>query len=341
MRPRSILLISVPFVAVFPLMNRELVRCKCFFCVIQFLCIAMLVFWQITLEHTAVLHFAYNQNNSLGFASPERAENATVVNPHPYMFIINKPKLCDAPGEVLVVVVVITGSTHFEQRIAIRATWGRASLQQGFKVANFIGLPKDKSIQPLIEAEDSVYRDIIQENFTDTYENGTLKSIMMVRWITEYCSKAKFVLKIDDDVMLNPGNLWAEVTSSLRNFTMTAWGVLAKGRKPFRDPSSKYYLSPSMYKSEVLPDMLFGPAYMFTGDCAPVLYNLSFTVPLLWLEDIYLTGMVAKKAGIRLIGHAGFSNRRKFSIWSMRRRQITSHGYKPLDMLRSLRQFAF
>ncbi|XP_064479430.1 beta-1,3-galactosyltransferase 1-like [Ornithodoros turicata] len=306
--------------------------------------------WRITLRHPTVLHIASpllssNLSKSLRFTSPEPAENTTVnpttVNPHPYTFIINKPNLCETPEEVLLVVVVITAPTHFDRRIAIRSSWGQASLEQGFKVAFFIGLPKDKSVQPLIEAEAAVSKDIIQENFVDTYGNLTLKSIMMVRWITEYCSKVNFVLKIDDDMLLNPRNLWAEVTTSLRNFTMAAWGVLGKGVKTDRNPVSKWYLSHRMYKSEVLPDLLFGPAYMFTGDCAPALYNLSFTVPFFCLEDVYLTGMVAKKAGIRLIHHAGFSN--KLSPITQRNgsRQITSHGYKPLDMLASWKRRPF
>ncbi|XP_064476303.1 beta-1,3-galactosyltransferase 1-like [Ornithodoros turicata] len=316
--------------------NGTRVRCKCFFCVILFLGVALYVFWQRTLHHPTASH--RSDSLRLTSTSPGRAKNTSVVNPHPYMFVINKPKLCETPGEVLVLVCVFTASTHFERRIAIRATWGKASLERGFKVAFFVGLPKYKSVQSLIEAENTIYEDIIQGNFADTYHNVTLKSIMVVRWITEYCSKAKFVLKIDDDMMLNASDLWEEVTTSLRNFTMTAWGILDKDSKPHRNPLSKWYLPPSMYKSEVLPDFLVGSAYMFTGDCVPLLYNLSFTIPPLWLEDVYITGMVAKKAGVRLVYHVGFPH--KYSPFKpcSRRRQITSHYQTATSMLEFWKQ---
>ena len=41
----------------------------------------------------------------------------------------------------------------------------------------------------------------------DTYRNLTLKTIMGMKWASNYCSGAKFILKIDDDMTPNPFKL--------------------------------------------------------------------------------------------------------------------------------------
>ena len=35
----------------------------------------------------------------------------------------------------------------------------------------------------------------------------TIKSILALKWASTSCPNAKFVVKMDDDVFLNPGNL--------------------------------------------------------------------------------------------------------------------------------------
>ena len=44
---------------------------------------------------------------------------------------------------------------------------------------------------------------MIQENFLDSYHNLTYKSVMWLRWTAEYCPKAKYLLKMDDDIFVN------------------------------------------------------------------------------------------------------------------------------------------
>ncbi len=50
----------------------------------------------------------------------------------------------------------------------------------------------------------TAYGDLVQENFIDSYRNLTLKTLMGIRWASIHCSNAKFVVKIDDDVIINP-----------------------------------------------------------------------------------------------------------------------------------------
>ena len=50
--------------------------------------------------------------------------------------------------------------------------------------------------------------DIIQENFLDSYNNLTLKSILMLKYVKNNCeNKVKYVMKCDDDTFINVPNL--------------------------------------------------------------------------------------------------------------------------------------
>lgn len=41
----------------------------------------------------------------------------------------------------------------------------------------------------------------------EKYENLANKSISIIEWIYMHCNRAKFILKVDDDMFLNTGNL--------------------------------------------------------------------------------------------------------------------------------------
>ena len=42
-----------------------------------------------------------------------------------------------------------------------------------------------------------------KEDWLDAYKNLTYKGIMAMKWIKDYCNDVKFILKIDDDVVVN------------------------------------------------------------------------------------------------------------------------------------------
>lgn len=57
------------------------------------------------------------------------------------------------------------------------------------KILFLLGQPQnDDKLQYRINYENDVNGDIIQENFVDSYNNLTLKSIMMLKWITNNCN---------------------------------------------------------------------------------------------------------------------------------------------------------
>ena len=54
-----------------------------------------------------------------------------------------------------------------------------------------------------VSHEHSIYRDIVQENFIDSYVNSTLKAVMAFRWARTFCRNAQYVLIANDDVVVD------------------------------------------------------------------------------------------------------------------------------------------
>ncbi len=59
-----------------------------------------------------------------------------------------------------------------------------------------MGTPAKPESQKVIEEEHKQYGDIIQGDFMEAYKNLTLKGIMALKWISQYCRQAGFTIKV-------------------------------------------------------------------------------------------------------------------------------------------------
>lgn len=97
--------------------------------------------------------------------------------------------------------------------------------------------------------EESVeHKDLIIENFIDSYHNLTIKSIMMLKWIKNNCPKAQFIMKIDDDVYLNLPKLISFVKSDRVKSNDFLIGKLYTSERPHRDKNSKWLVFKTIYQ---------------------------------------------------------------------------------------------
>lgn len=89
--------------------------------------------------------------------------------------------------------------------------------------------------------ENSIYDDIIQEGFIDSYNNLTIKSVMMLKWVHHHCSSAQFLMKSDDDIYLNLPAL-VEDLNSITNKKNNLIGSLICKARPIQDSTNKWYV---------------------------------------------------------------------------------------------------
>ncbi|XP_022096895.1 uncharacterized protein LOC110982638 isoform X2 [Acanthaster planci] len=220
-----------------------------------------------------------------------------VINPHPFHFLMKNSDACvkgaNPDGYVDVLCLVYTAPSDSYMRSLIRKTWASAKEVKGKRIVTMFLLgQRNLEIQQLIELENNLYHDIIQEDFTDSYYNLTIKTIMGLKWASYYCSNARFIVKMDIDMFVNVYNLVDRIdqvpTSGL------AEGNRKDVTKPIRYKQSKWYTSKDVYPEDSYPPYLNGPAYLISADLAARIYKESFTTQFLPWEDAFV-GIIMKK----------------------------------------------
>jgi beta-1,3-galactosyltransferase 1 len=217
-----------------------------------------------------------------------------LINPHNFTFILSPGVKVCAEKELLLIVMVPTRAENFTHRNFIRSSWGNHEIFSSMRVVFLLGETKNEIVQNDLELESAIYGDLVQENFIDSYYNLTLKTVMGLRWVSEYCSNAKFFLKVDSDVVVNPLfllNFLNEINKKheLKNSFLCNRGV---NKKPYRSKKSKFLISTDIYEPKKYPFFCDGQAYLMTNDLAINLFNRSQYVKPFVLEDVNL-GIVA------------------------------------------------
>ncbi|XP_063325377.1 beta-1,3-galactosyltransferase 2-like [Pelmatolapia mariae] len=234
-------------------------------------------------------------------ASEVKTETAVVaphVSPGPYLveypyeyhFIINEPQKCEQEKTFVVLMVPIAPNNRRDRDI-IRSTWGNDRVVQDKVVTLFflLGLqtgPGAEQVQQQMLQESNKHHDLIQSNFVDCYKNLTIKTMVMLEWLTAHCSGASYAMKIDSDTFLNVHNLVNMLLNAKKTNYMT--GLVARRATVLRDPRSKWYVPPDIYAPALYPVYALGLGYIMSLDLPKKLTEASRHVKALYIEDVYL-----------------------------------------------------
>lgn len=184
---------------------------------------------------------------------------------------------------------------HFENRRAMRRSYPRSVLNLlGFRYVFMTGLPNSSDVQSRLLRESYLHGDIVQGNFQEAYRNLTYKHIMGLTWFQERCGMATHVVKMDDDIAVNVYRL-KEVVARDQELA----GCLIDA-KPIRDKSNKWYVSREEFAGDTYPAFLSG--WLYTAKAVSVMRLLRVIRPenYFWIDDLYVTGVLAQRAGINL-----------------------------------------
>jgi len=124
-------------------------------------------------------------------------------------YIIKPEDICSSKGDndsVLLMIVVHSAVGNRAQRDAIRNTWYRTIhhfTDVRIILIFLVGSDQDQGLMTNVVAEGTVYRDLVVFDMIDTYRNLSLKSLLGLHWVNEFCAETRFVLKVDDDVYVN------------------------------------------------------------------------------------------------------------------------------------------
>lgn len=235
--------------------------------------------------------------------------------------ILSPTNLCSENLKVLF--VIPSYITNYDERVAIRHTWGlwiqsNAStrnrypiLKENFawndmKLVFLIGKSDNmqREANELVMKEHLNYDDIIVEDFIDSYLNLTLKSIFMLKWVNMHCTNVKYIIKADDDMFINIPNLRKALNvHGLPNRLLL--GHLICGARPITDKRSKWYAPPYMFKGKY-PNYLSGTSYLISNSIVKPLLIAAVRNHYFHLEDVFITGVCAKQIGVKPIGVMAF-----------------------------------
>jgi len=259
-------------------------------------------------------------------------------NPHDFQYLINPEfSICDNQ-DVPLLIMVTSGLKHQERRAAIRETWG-SEINLGkhsAKIVFLLGTTElpDSALEKEIKSEMTENGDIIREDFLDSYQNLTLKTLAGVKWASQYCHQAKFVMKTDDDMYLNLENileyLFREHVSSKKLITGC---VKNDPNGPLKPLSANGKPAPALPFKSVHPLFMAGAGYVVSGDLITPLYEASLDITLVKVEDAFLTGYCARRVGgVRKIHHEKFSCGELVSEDCEMAKRFTGHKVTPSRM---------
>lgn len=247
----------------------------------------MFYFLPYTLEFSVVgrvvdkAHLLRKQNLTL-YIRPNESTHLTDV----FLDEYNSSWLLRTPQSVMV--IVCSDVRHRDRRKVIRATWAR-KLQP--RPVFLLGIGQNHIDNEMALDEAKIFGDVIIEDFMDDYQNLTLKTMFALKHFLRLAPDASYFFKIDDDVVLNTYNL-DHVMYKFRD-CKGVFGSKEPIRYVHRDKESKWHVPSWMYAPDKFPVFVNGPAYLISGSIVDNIYRTALATPLVTLEDVFITGIVA------------------------------------------------
>ena len=117
--------------------------------------------------------------------------------------VINQRDCTPEETPIFIHTAAVTSGKYFERRQTIRRTWGREAGKYQMRLFFVIGVPRNLILERQLKVESDTYGDILQFNFIEDYYNLTLKAISELKWAYRHCSSSRYMVKTDDDVVMN------------------------------------------------------------------------------------------------------------------------------------------
>ena len=249
-------------------------------------------------------HFAAQLNSNETFPYDEYFNlSRTVVNSWTFDTLYFNDT-CYNRSRVVSVFLVISAPGNRDARARIRETWGgQATRTSQMCVIFVLGTSTNDSLNDVTYQETELYNDILLFDFLDTYENLTVKSIMSLRWTSNRFTNAKYIIKTDDDVLHNI-KATSSILTKAHKQGIQGFGYGLAGQPVSR--AGRWQLPHNQYPYDHFLHYLSGMAYAVSPAACQKLVATSTYLPLLRLEDVYVTGILAKMAGVKMIHMDGW-----------------------------------
>lgn len=179
-------------------------------------------------------------------------------------------------------------------------------LAYGFKRVFLLGdIPKKERYitQTAIQNEANRFSDILQGNSIDAYRNLTYKHIMGLKYVATEAREAQYVIKMDDDTVFDPFRMH----DYIRNIDVDEDEYILKGfilsdQTVIREKYNKWFVTKDEFYEKTYPPYLSGWFYITNLKTSHDLVLSAETTDYFWIDDIYVTGILAEQLSIPLDG---------------------------------------
>ena len=217
--------------------------------------------------------------------------------------LINPSRLCDSPRALDFLMLVESAVTNSARRTAIRDTFARRDLFRHVtqRVAFLLGATPDPVTSRKIADEAAEFRDVIQGDFLDSYNNLTLKGLVGFQWVTRFCSSARVVVKLDDDVLVNVYRLAEKILPMFSGHTrhQIACKLWKNGTSRIKRGEVKHAVESSKFAGVTFYPFQYcwGFFVIMSADLIPAILEAAKVTPYFWIEDVYLFGLLPLTIG--------------------------------------------
>ena len=221
---------------------------------------------------------------------------------------IIRPKACDAPGKIKLLVVITTVPSARETRDTMRETWlsftknNTGAVRYMFLIGS--GWPEDQQNKTLAESKE--FGDILQDDYIDSYFNLSIKVMSGFKYGITICNQTKYIMRSADDNYVNIPNVMALLEKEATKIQDKMFGACNGGGLPtLREKSSKWAVTKNEWPANVYPAYCFGTTFIMSQAITRKLFVTAENVPYFVIEDVYF-GEVAKQGNIKLMNFPDF-----------------------------------
>ncbi|XP_037949371.1 N-acetyllactosaminide beta-1,3-N-acetylglucosaminyltransferase 2-like isoform X1 [Teleopsis dalmanni] len=258
----------------------------------------------------SISHFQLDDNNNSKLVSDYHV--SSLLNLTNFKYLLKTEQCRKYKRPLLGIFVVISPVQHHEIRMAHRYALPQCRLGElGFQRIFLIGdiPPTQESInQPMLVHEQSRFGDLLQGNFFDVNRNSSYKHIMGLRWASHECRMAKFIIKVNDNVIYdiyfvqNYLNALLENEFSLATSNQFLSGLVIVANKPLRDPKVEWYAKPEEFTADIYPYYLSGGFYVTNPLTAARLAHEAAKASYFWIDNVWVTGIIRHRLEILVQG---------------------------------------
>ncbi|WKY11134.1 hypothetical protein Q1695_003020 [Nippostrongylus brasiliensis] len=211
-----------------------------------------------------------------------------------YLMVPRERFCSNASYVVFLLISVEDAGARYQWRLTYAST--TLKRKYNYEVMFVIGKPRSPRLQRLLYIENELHGDMLLLDVYDVYRNLTLKTLAAFRYIVSNCKDIKTIIKMDDDVGWN-----IEKTTELSKKIMDTNSIhchVAVNATVHRSPSDKWVVTVDEWNHKVFPDYCCGMVYAVPFHAARKMLSVVRRQKFLWLEDVFLTGVLREVAGV-------------------------------------------